>query len=387
MRILLCSSYWPPKVLGGAELYAAELAQRLTARGHEVGVVTLDAPGERVVASLRSWPYDLETWRSQPAWKRAVFHAVDASYNPVIGADLRRVLRRWAPDVVHSHSVPGFSGAVLSLPARLGLAHVHTLHDYWLVCQRSSLVSRSGVNCATRCGGCRMTSGLRRAQSRLAFPHVVIAISAAVAREHCSFPQAAARMRVIRHARPQAPRLPRPARRHPVVFGYLGQLTEHKGVSTLLAALTHLPPGSAELVVAGKGPLAGEVARRTVSGVRPLGWVSGEEKEAFFAALDCLVVPSQWPEPSGLVVDEALARGIPVIGARAGGIPEAVPAAWHPFLFRPGDPVDLARALAQFVRLPAADEPAVAPTGPDWDEHLDLVLAAYRDARDAIHRS
>lgn len=299
MRILLCSSYWPPKVLGGAELYAAELAQRLTARGHEVGVVTLDAPGEGVVASLRSWPYDLATWRSQPAWRRAVFHAVDASYNPVIGAGLRRVLRRWAPDVVHSHSVPGFPGAVLSLPARLGLAHVHTLHDYWLVCQRSSLVACSGENCATRCSGCRVTSGLRRAQARLAFPQVVIAISAAVAREHRSFPQATARMRVIRHARPEVPRLPRPARRRPAVFGYLGQLVAHKGVTTLLAALTQLPPGAAELVVAGKGPLAGEVASSPVSGVRLAGWVSGEEKEAFFASIDCLVVPSQWPEPSG----------------------------------------------------------------------------------------
>src|SRR5947209_17515751 len=71
----MLSSLWPPAVLGGAEVYAAELAGRLRARGHDVGVVTAGAPGDDVVASVPAWPYRLDEFAGQPVWKRAAFHA------------------------------------------------------------------------------------------------------------------------------------------------------------------------------------------------------------------------------------------------------------------------------------------------------------------------
>ena len=53
------------------------------------------------------------------------------------------------PDVVHSHVVQGMGVAALTEPGDAGLAHVHTLHDYWLLCQRNSMVQRDGTACLT----------------------------------------------------------------------------------------------------------------------------------------------------------------------------------------------------------------------------------------------
>ena len=50
----------------------------------------------------------------------------------------------------------------------------------------------------------------------------------------------------------------------------------------------------------------------------------GSERLTLFANLDALLVPSQWLETGPLVVLEAFAAGVPVIGSDLGGIKELV---------------------------------------------------------------
>ena len=87
------------------------------------------------------------------------------------------------------------------------------------------------------------------------------------------------------------------------------------------------------------------------------GFVSDLQKEQFFADIDCMVMPSEWPEPSSTVINEAKARGLPVLGAWAGGIPEYVPVASQPLLYPSGD-VD---ALVESMRAVAEDPKRYAP--------------------------
>ena len=107
---------------------------------------------------------------------------------------------------------------------------------------------------------------------------------------------------------------------------------------------------------------------------------------AWAEPLDCIVVPSEWREPGALVVSEAKAQLLPVVGARIGGIPEVVPASCRALLFEAGDPVDLCRALAAFCASP--ERYAVAPGPADgWDAHVTAVEDAYRDAMRAARTS
>jgi glycosyltransferase involved in cell wall biosynthesis len=108
---------------------------------------------------------------------------------------------------------------------------------------------------------------------------------------------------------------------------FVGRLEREKGLEVLLEAwrLAELGEG-AVLALAGEGPLRD---RAQGPGVRALGYVSRPHLPALYAAADVLVLPSvrtaTFVEPWGLVVNEAMHQGTPVIasdavGAVAGGL-------------------------------------------------------------------
>ncbi|AKL73961.1 glycosyltransferase [Actinobacteria bacterium IMCC26256] len=386
MRVLLLSSLWPPAVLGGAELHAAQLAERLVDAGHEVGVVTYGSPGERVIAQVPSKPYPLQEFANQPASKRALMHLRDV-WNPDTGSILENAITEFAPDVVHSHTVQGMSAVALTRPGKMQIPHVHTLHDYWLLCQRTSMVQRDGTACTTSCRGCAAITAVRERQVRGNAPDVVLGVSKAVAAEHERLEWASGRVRVLYNP-VESPPEPRPVRSPgkdvgAPVFGYLGQLAAYKGVGTLLSAFKAADIRGSRLLVGGRGPLLGEVQAAGAApsgGVEALGWVGGDTKEQFFNEIDCLVVPSEWSDPAPIVLNEARARGIPVIGADTGGIPELISHAATPLLFPSKDAAALADRLRIFAANASAytSPPELAPV--DWAGHLEGLMAAYRDA-------
>jgi GT2 family glycosyltransferase len=93
------------------------------------------------------------------------------------------------------------------------------------------------------------------------------------------------------------------------------------------------------------------------SSVRTSGAVRQERVPQALAEIDVLVVPSIWPENSPLVIQEAFLAGVPVVGSRIGGIPEAVTDGVNGLLFNPGDASDLASKLARLI-----DEPSLLET-------------------------
>lgn len=99
-----------------------------------------------------------------------------------------------------------------------------------------------------------------------------------------------------------------------VVFA--GRLAETKGVPELVAAHGRLGANAPELVVAGTGPLAPLLRGRPR--IHELGFRPRAELIELFALADACVVPSR-AETWGVVVNEALACGCPVIATDAVG--------------------------------------------------------------------
>ena len=117
---------------------------------------------------------------------------------------------------------------------------------------------------------------------------------------------------------------------HPVAL-FVGQFEERKGVRDLLDAYAQLRDLGAELRVVGSGSLEPEIRSRAESmpGLTIAGYVPQSELPQELARARCLVLPSitvpGGKEPWGLVVNEAMHAGLPVVatdslGAAAGGL-------------------------------------------------------------------
>src|SRR5690606_3206614 len=65
-------------------------------------------------------------------------------------ARVRAVLSELRPDIVHTNSLMGFSAAAWDAAASLDIPIVHTAHDWYLPCMRSTML-RSGRRCARQC--------------------------------------------------------------------------------------------------------------------------------------------------------------------------------------------------------------------------------------------
>jgi glycosyltransferase involved in cell wall biosynthesis len=108
------------------------------------------------------------------------------------------------------------------------------------------------------------------------------------------------------------------------VFLYVGRLWWGKGLDTLLDAYRDLRGEGAEaaLVLAGDGPDAERLRRRTqverIPDVVLAGFREGLELVALYGAADAFVFPTLG-DPYGLVVEEAMAAGLPVVSSSAAG--------------------------------------------------------------------
>jgi glycosyltransferase involved in cell wall biosynthesis len=138
----------------------------------------------------------------------------------------------------------------------------------------------------------------------------------------------------------------------PRYFLYVGRLVEEKGVFDLLAAYARLDENTRSqigLVFVGDGPVRADLVRRASqigSGiVKFCGWVHRERISEFYALADALILPT-YSDTWGLVVNEAMACGLPIVASEAAGcVPDLVHQGENGFRFRPHDIEGLAYAM------------------------------------------
>lgn len=183
----------------------------------------------------------------------------------------------------------------------------------------------------------------------------------------------------------------------PFTVLFVGRLVERKGVYVLLDAAARL--GSQQdlrVVIVGDGPerpaLEAHTAQLGLSGVVQFrGRVSADELARAYASAHVCVLPAVVDrrgdtEGLGVVLLEAMSRGVPVIGSDVGGITDIVTDGETGILVPPGDAKALAAAIAR-----VAGDPALAAqlrvAGPRhvrehfaWDAIVERWEAVYRSS-------
>ncbi|MBI5566778.1 MAG: glycosyltransferase family 4 protein [Chloroflexi bacterium] len=144
------------------------------------------------------------------------------------------------------------------------------------------------------------------------------------------------------------------------VVGFAGRLVPEKGCDTLIAALADLPADCHVLLVGGgeqRDSLSQQACELGLADrVTFQPTVPHSEVATYLNAMDCLVLPSRtvpngWREQFGLVLAQAMACGVPVIGSDSGAIPEVIADAG--LIFPEGDAAALRERLVRLHNDPA----------------------------------
>jgi glycosyltransferase involved in cell wall biosynthesis len=144
---------------------------------------------------------------------------------------------------------------------------------------------------------------------------------------------------------------------------FVGRLVPEKGVFDLLEAYTKLENdlrSEVGLVFAGDGISCEELARRAKQ-VSPgavcfTGFAQREELAGLYALADALVLPTR-SDPWGLVVNEAMACGLPIIVSNVAGCStDLVENGWNGYVVPPGDSGKLSAAITLLLRQPELKE-------------------------------
>lgn len=330
MKIMILSGLYPPNSKGGAEKVASLLVKELTTLGHTVTVVTtgkrssLENNGNVHVLSPRNIFWYGEIGRF-PFFIRAIWHLIDL-FNFAQAQAVEKILAEVKPDLVWSHNLKGLGFLIPRIIKKLGIRHVHTIHDI-------QLVEASGVARTVHFG---LYGRLMR--WLIGSPDIVTSPSKWLLSLYQSFNFFPfSDLRVLPHIFADAVH-PNEHTSAKNKLLYLGQLEATKGVPFLIEALR----GNYALVVAGQGSLLTYVQQ---NGVDYRGYLFGDEFEKIWSEIDFLIVPSLIIENSPTVILEAFSYGVPVIASNIGGISELVQDGENGFLFEPGNSQSLLEAI------------------------------------------
>ena len=130
---------------------------------------------------------------------------------------------------------------------------------------------------------------------------------------------------------------------------YMGYFVTRKGVEHLVRAFQTVAGEKDVLALVGTGPEEAALRQMSQSDSRIMfpGYFDGADKSSWYAAADLFVLPTLH-DPWGIVVNEAMAFGLPIVTTEAAGcVPDIVKDQENGFVVPAGDENALSAALAR----------------------------------------
>ena len=397
-----------PDPCGGTEVYVDALAQGLGGHGFRNAIA---APGERTARYLQN---GLPVHRFEID-RRAGFAAAYGAPDMIAANNFRAIVEEIAPAIVHLHAhTSAVSACLVDVAHDMGAKVVFTYHTPTASCARGTMMLFGAAACdgaveRRRCTACALQgSGAPRPlawlaaalpkavagrlarlpikagpAARLRAPGLIaergawftaLAGRADAVVAVCAWVRAVLRRNGIpsgkiilsRQGIPRAvahPLRPRRSGGGPLRIVYFGRLDRVKGVDLLVGALRRRPRADVLVdiyAVLQPGNERGARSLRAIASVDPrirlFPAVPPGEVIHVMSGYDFVAAPSRWLETGPLVVLEAFAAGVPVIGAALGGIAELVHDGLDGILLPPDDLEAWARMLDRLTAEPGIAE-------------------------------
>lgn len=371
MRILHVNKFLHRR--GGSEAYMLDLAELQRGAGHDVAFFSMQHPENEAAELERHFPPYLELNPPPPTLAGRFRAAARMVWSFSAARGMGDAVRELRPDVVHLHLIHHqLSPSILRPLVEHAIPTVMTLHDFKLACPTYLFLDK-GRACEACLGGRFHHAALRRCKGGSLVESSLLAAELTIhtyLRAYAPVQLFICPSRFIAEKMSQAGVFPDRLEVLPhfaVSTGvetkrqpggdllYAGRLSSEKAVDVVIRAVGRMHPRPV-LQVAGEGPererLEALAASEAPGHVRFLGRLSRQELQGRLASAAALVIPSRFYENQPMIILEAFAAGIPVVGSNFGGIRELVDHGVDGLLVPPEQPSELADALQELLADP-----------------------------------
>lgn len=400
-RILIVVHAFPPESSAGTEQIALHTARELQARGFTVGLLAAFYQ----IPKAEDLPLTLSEDNFFPLKKKRRA-ALWQDWSGAARRHFRQTLQTFQPDTIYFHHTLFLSFDLPLMAHRAGYRTIFMAHDFWLICPRSTLMARDRTISfkidRRRCAAClalhdhpaaarhpwvklvarpTLASWLLRRRDRQTaqlFKAVdyFISPSQTVATALINRGLATSKMKLIPYGLPTLRTARRP--HQPLRFGFIGTLTPHKGAAWLIESFSSFDRRGTTLTIWGPAEKPEELAALPQPGITYAGSFRAEETQSIYDSLDCLIVPSRWPENQPLVILQAFQAGLPVVTANLGGMAELVQHNRNGLTYQWDSPESLRGQLERLIVEPGLYEKlargAVETRVPTPSEHVEQLL-------------
>ena len=220
--------------------------------------------------------------------------------------EFSKILKEFKPDIIHINNIYGVSCEIWEIANRYSVPIIQTIHDYWTLCPRATLINGKLEKCAKRKKICKVYSEVFNKKAKyiktLVFPSYSMK---KIFEKQNMYLNNEERMQIESNK---------------IKYVYVGRLEKVKGIELLIDIFSR--NSDKELYVCGNGNK--EIVRKIkgINNIKYYGSVDEETRDSILKKSDILIVPSLWEEPFGLVLIEAMRMGCIPIVSQNGALPE-----------------------------------------------------------------
>jgi glycosyltransferase involved in cell wall biosynthesis len=445
MRILQVVHDFPPRILGGTAIYTYNLSIELS-KTHEVFVLHLRYGGFRYFLNYLK-RNGLNIYELNIPFSEEIMRVLSlkATYiDSRVEEKFRELLIEIRPDCIHFQHLVGLSASLLKIAKEQRVPTVLTLHDYWFICPAVMLFKNSNK---TICNGSDEQSEncfrcwnngqakilvniLRKFLAPKMFYEKLFELTLMKINSRKKFRERKDYMKSILLnsdiitapsiflknifitsgiSKPKimyssngynlsAFKVFKKKKHANLVFGFVGNILEFKGVGVLVEAFNAVDSKDVELRIYGNVDQKPEFfkslkTKKKNNNIRFMGKFT--DANIPYSEIDILIVPSTACETGGpLVVKEAFATGTPVIASNIGCIPESVVDGVNGLLFRTGDSRDLFKKIISLIDNPhlisefqknIVPPRSIADQSKEFEEIYTAMICKYSSATSDSH--